>query len=554
MTPFWRLTEHFVKRLVASEEEEGTESVSLGLGMVLAILASPGAFASIFLMDKYSTLLQWLRGQRHFNPFKASAADEYFFIVLSMTITGLVMVLRWNRLFPDRRDFQNLAVLPLPIRHVFLANFTALAGLALVFAIDVNLCSSFLFPVFVTMSDNRLSAFFAVASAHAAAVFSASLFSFFTVFALVGLLMLLPVGWFRPVSVALRLLLVVGLLTEFFANLFLQLFSGRLPVQAAAYAHLLPSFWFLGLYENLLHTAGPAMALLGRRALLSLALSLLLALAAYTLCYRRHFLRLAESFDNLGATRHAPLFPFPRPLRCLLFRSSFEEACGRFALQVLSRSERHVMLCGGYLGVGLVIVAQNALDQRWLELPLLVTFFLITGLRLSFDTPATLTANWLFRLAPDYPQPSAQDMARRFLRLSVLPGLCLLAPPFLATHAGWIPALELTAFDCAFALLGIELLLVNFHKLAFTYAARSDMPQIILRILGALFIVGGVIPLIATVEQWSLSGVWRPALLSGLLSAAFFELDRRRRALPPQDQRLVFEEKPGSSFELLKLA
>jgi hypothetical protein len=145
-------------------------------------------------------------------------------------------------------------------------------------------------------------------------------------------------------------------------------------------------------------------------------------------------------------------------------------------------------------------------------------------------------------------------MARRFLRLSVLPGLCLLAPPFLATHAGSIPALELTAFDCAFALLGIELLLVNFHKLAFTYAARSDMPQIILRILGALFIVGGVIPLIATVEQWSLSGVWRPALLSGLLSAAFFELDRRRRALPPQDQRLVFEEKPGSSFELLKLA
>ena len=141
MTPFGHLIFYFLKRMFSGEDEEGVESMSLGLGVVLAFLAAPGALASLFLMDKYSTLLQFFRGQRSFDPYRASIADEYFFIVLSMTITGLVMVARWNRLFPDRRDFWNLAVLPIPIRQVFLANFAALFLLAVIFAIDVNTVS-----------------------------------------------------------------------------------------------------------------------------------------------------------------------------------------------------------------------------------------------------------------------------------------------------------------------------------------------------------------------------------------------------------------------------
>lgn len=54
--------------------------------------------------------------------------------VLSVIITGLVMVLRWNRLFPDRRDFENRSVAHSDL-SCFLANFTALLGLAMVFGL-----------------------------------------------------------------------------------------------------------------------------------------------------------------------------------------------------------------------------------------------------------------------------------------------------------------------------------------------------------------------------------------------------------------------------------
>ncbi len=77
-TPFWSLVAYFLMRMFAAEGEQSDEGMSLGLGAVLAILALPGAFASLFLLDKYSTLLQWLRGQRHFDFYQASAADEYF--------------------------------------------------------------------------------------------------------------------------------------------------------------------------------------------------------------------------------------------------------------------------------------------------------------------------------------------------------------------------------------------------------------------------------------------------------------------------------------------
>jgi hypothetical protein len=254
--------------------------------------------------------------------------------------------------------------LPIPIHHIFLANFTALGGLAFVFAIDVNLVSSLFFPAFVTASDGRLAAFARIAAGHLTAVFSATLFSFFGLFALVGLLtLLLPARWLRPVSVGVRILLAVGLMVEFFSNLFLQLFSGRLPGYAGVYLKLLPSFWFLGLYETLIGIAKPLMREMAQWGLVALALSVMVMAGSYALCYRRHFLRLAESFDNLAGNRHGAWFKMPELMARLLFRSPFEEACLLFAFRVLTRSERHVMFLGGYLGIGLVVVSAGGAER-----------------------------------------------------------------------------------------------------------------------------------------------------------------------------------------------
>ena len=114
--PFFRLVVHFGAKTVGISS---TGDFDFGLNGALAILALPAAFTTLLLLDKYASLLQWLRGVPQFNPYNACIPDEYFFIVYSMAVTGSITLMRWGHLLPDARDFANLAPLPLPLRAIF---------------------------------------------------------------------------------------------------------------------------------------------------------------------------------------------------------------------------------------------------------------------------------------------------------------------------------------------------------------------------------------------------------------------------------------------------
>jgi hypothetical protein len=511
--------------------------MSLGIGAVIALLASPGFLACFFLLEKYAHPRILLQGHR-FDAYKLSALDEYFFIVLSTTIIGLVMVLRWNRLLPDRRDFANLAALPISARDVFLANLIALVGLGFLFAIVVNGVSWVLYPAVVTFADGSFSGYLRVAVSHFAAVSCASLFAFFAVFALVGVLMLvLPKRLFRSVSVVLRVSLVVALLAE-------------LPSNPAVFARFLPTVWFLGLYEDIAGFASPEMAHLGVRALWSLLTVVLASIAAYSLCYRRHYLRLAESLDLIGSASHRFRLPVPAWLERLLFRSRFERACLSFVLKTLLRSERHILFFGAYLGIGLVLVPSVNL----LTVPILISFFLITGLRFSFDIPAVLPANWLFRSAIEKPTPPLRSIALKVALALTLPWQLLLLTPVMAHFYGWRIALAHTASVAVLTLFAAEVLFARFRAIPFTCVVQPDIQRFLARILGSLFALLIAVPMLAALEQSMLVRPIRFIPAAILIVIAWPFLRSYKRDTLDMDQALVFEERAPSAFELLKLA
>ena len=199
--PFPLLVRLSIDRIVHGSNASEDEELNINFGVVLALLAIPGGFASIFLFDKYGSFLQWLRGQTNFDPLAAAFPDEYFFIVLSMAVAGGVAVWWWDSIFPDRRDFHNLVHLPVPMSKIFLANSVAVLILTSVCAIDVNGASAILFPFIVGGAQPTFSFMARFAGVHALVVVLASIFSFFAVFATAGLLMLvLPYPLFRRVS------------------------------------------------------------------------------------------------------------------------------------------------------------------------------------------------------------------------------------------------------------------------------------------------------------------------------------------------------------------
>ena len=114
--PFVRLVRHCVDRVFYGGDGLDGDELDFGIGAILGLLAMPGAFISILLSDKYSSLLRFLRHETHFDVYAASLPDEYFFIVLSMVVAGAVAIWKWDKLLPDRRDYANLAPLPIPSR------------------------------------------------------------------------------------------------------------------------------------------------------------------------------------------------------------------------------------------------------------------------------------------------------------------------------------------------------------------------------------------------------------------------------------------------------
>ena len=210
--PFHRLVHHFIKRTFHGAGEG--DELQYGIPALLGILSTPAAFGAIALLDKYSSIrLFVLRlSGRTFDVYRASVADEYFFIVYSMVITGAVVILKWDRLFPDRQDFDNLASLPISTRQIFVANLIAMLFLATLFAVDINVAALVIFPFAVTMEYNTFAAYSEFFIAHGSAVLLASVFACFGLLSILGLTMLaVPRRYLRGASLIVRIASALGL-------------------------------------------------------------------------------------------------------------------------------------------------------------------------------------------------------------------------------------------------------------------------------------------------------------------------------------------------------
>ena len=145
--------------------ETGTEG-GFNATAILALLASPGLIMACLLFAKYSSFLRWFQRNFDFDREISSQPDKYTFIVLSMTVTALVVVLRWESMFPDRRDFANLTPLPLSNAKVLMARTLALTAFMALFLVTVNAASTFLFPGVVMEREGTTGEVFRLSLIH----------------------------------------------------------------------------------------------------------------------------------------------------------------------------------------------------------------------------------------------------------------------------------------------------------------------------------------------------------------------------------------------------
>ncbi|MEJ7604950.1 MAG: hypothetical protein WKF37_01460 [Bryobacteraceae bacterium] len=186
-------------------------------------------------------------------------------------------------------------------------------------------------------------------------------------------------------------------------------------------------------------------------------------------------------------------------------------------------------------------------SAQLLSPPLIAIYFIVSGLRLAFELPALLGANWLFRIILDTEVHRAKNVARKVI-LTFLTPLVLL-PSLIAYVSGWgtVVGILYTLFLTVLAGVLVELLLLNWRKIPFTCSIpgfrNTAVLLLILQIIGfELFYAAG--------SALGFSLLHSPVGMAVFIAGASSWIWRQARV---RTDGLVFEDKPEPEVQRLHL-
>ena len=372
---------------------------------------------------------------------------------------------------------------------------------------------------------------------------------------------LLPRRWFLRASAFLQLAVFCLLVSGYFLQ--------RSPVTVLvtgprqSWLSWIPSYWFVGMYQQLSGSLHPALEPFARRAWIGLIVAVCATALAYAASYRRTLRKIVEEPDVSPSFKN---FWLPR------FGDSFETAIAQFSIRSLFRSRQHRMIFAFYLGVGLAfaLLFLNAprelsgptSDDAWRQpsVPLLASTivmmgFWVAGARVVFSLPLDLRANWIFRVMPFRAGRQCLRARRRALfALSVAPAWVISAA-VVFPRCPWKPAaLHLSLLGC----LGIILAEFSFEgiqKIPFTCSYLPGRTHIHVTFLFWIYVIlGGIVGCAVAEREMLQSPAASAALLAGLGIAALVAILRNNWLANPSRAELRFEEEPPDRLISLDLS
>lgn len=414
-------------------------------------------------------------------------ADKTQLLLLAMVPAGLISLVIWDGVFPDRRDAHILSVLPVTNRLIVVAR---LAALGLVLALISGLVSLPIGLVYATVVGEYQAGFVRVFAAHIVSTGLATAFVFCSVLAVQSVLVTVGRGrwthrlivWGQFAAVILLLQMVI------FQPVMLASLRGVLGTNiaerdgAGGLLMWAPPLWFLGVYEVISGSSRDIFRSLALRGLIMTGAAATVAVALYVAGYRRLVRRALETQDvPLSAAPGALRRLAARIARPLAARRAVAYAVFGFAVSSFARSQRHRLLYGIYIGIGCAIAVAgllHAMRRGWstglspsaafLSIPLVLTFLAAVGARVLFAIPLEPGANWVFRLT-ERPKVRSHIAGARLalLFIAAAPPLALLLPVYAGLWGVRLAAAH-GAFVLALTWLLVELLMWRFGRVPFT--------------------------------------------------------------------------------------
>ncbi|HEV2710375.1 MAG TPA: hypothetical protein VGU67_09200 [Edaphobacter sp.] len=478
---------------------------------------------------------------------------EQRFISTTMLIAGLIAVISWDALFPDRRDIMVLSPLPVSPRIILSAKVAASGAILGLAVLALNCVSS----VALCLVMGGIPHFIPTFAAYWFTLIAASVFIYGSVLAVQGVTALLLPRWlFLRLSAVLQL----GAFGLFLGTYFFQPFLTTPAAMSAMENHRLlnwlPSFWFFALFNQLKGSLPTALDWLAWRAWIGLGVVVCAASASLLLCYVRTMKKTVEEPDlapGRGGWHWAPRFG-----------SSLQTAIVLFSFRSLTRSKHHRVVFAFYLSLvfalalycmkeALAAAAPRPLTSDFLMYSFWMMCLAVAGLRGVFSLPISLGANWVLRMTQLSPSASYIAAARRSMLLfAVLPVWLCVALLSICFR----PSLESAAHLVVLALVGsilADIGLIGTSKIPFACSYLPGKSNVQYMFWGFLMIVVPLTVSFAKYEQNALHHPLQYLWLLGILLAVAVGLwaFNRYRA---QSAVLSFEEVSPETVTTLGLS
>lgn len=478
---------------------------------------------------------------------------EQRFISTTMLVAGLVAVISWDALFPDRRDIMVLSPLPVPPRIILSAKVAASGAILGLAVLTLNCVSS----VALCLVLGGIPHFLPFFAAYWFTLIAASMFIYGSVLAVQGVTALLLPRWlFLRLSAVLQVAAFGLLLGSYFLQPFLATPAAMTAAENHRLLNGLPSLWFFALFNQLKGSLPTALGWLAWRAWIGLGVVVCGAVVSLLLCYVRTMKKTVEQPDLApggGSWRWVPRFG-----------SGLQAAIVLFSFRSLTRSKHHRVIFAFYLSLvlalglyclmeALAVAAPRALTTDFLMYSCWMMCLAVAGLRGVFSLPISLGANWVLRVTQLSPSANYIAATRRSMLLfAVLPVWLCVALLSLCFR----PLLEAAAHLVVLALVGAILAdigLIGTSKIPFACSYLPGKSNVQYMFWGFLMLVA---PLTLSFAEYEQSALHHPAQYAGLVAAlgvvagGMWGFNRHRAS----SAVLSFEELPTEEMTTLGLS
>jgi hypothetical protein len=556
----FELRRHFFLRFFDSDLVSTPGQWQVVAGGALAVLLSLSLIYTQAYYHKYFEL----NGLEASRPARlAILADALFLIVLAMFLIGLFTTLLWPQLFPGLRDYLALASLPVRLRDVFVAKFSALVAFAGLFVVATTFLPSIVMPA--VMTGRHVPDAFLQVPAIFVSTTAAAWFVFFALVAAQGaLLNLVPVRYFPRISLAAQ----GGLLTALLCGLPLALTIPGLQSlmdQSPDWVVCAPPMWFLGLHQVIDGNREPLALRLAWLSGIGTASAGAAAALTYLWSFHRHRVRILESPSETSTSPRRDRFAglaerlIPEPPDLGVFA---------FIVKTLGRSRPHRLALTAFTGVAIAIIFDGfvslalsrgfrgfsvvtpALRRAVIATPLALSLFVLAGYRYLFRLPVELRANWLFRVNELGNIRLFLAAIERFLLYGAVAPVALATLPLEMALLGARAGLGAAILCLLPAVILMEALLAQFEKIPFTSSyLPGQRPVIETLLIYGLSVVAYVFALSGAIA-WCLTAPISALGLFVVLVAIWLRV-RKGRIENWEAGWLNFEELPEPAVQVL---